>query len=103
MREFSSKISLLLNELVRSSNLSMQLHIQSADRFLIRNINQSVLMNLIRAHSPVSRPQLATLSGLSHVTVLKITNNLIERDLILEKEYAEIDRRAQGWIAGNQP
>jgi len=67
----------------------MQLHIQSADRFLIRNINQSVLMNLIRSHSPVSRPQLATLSGLSHVTVLKITNNLIERDLILEKEYAE--------------
>jgi predicted NBD/HSP70 family sugar kinase len=67
----------------------MQLHIQSADRFLIRNINQSVLMNLIRAHSPVSRPQLATQSGLSHVTVLKITNNLIERDLILEKEYAE--------------
>ena len=67
----------------------MQHHIQSADRFLIRNINQSVLMNLIRAHSPVSRPQLATLSGLSQVTVLKITNTLIERGLVLENEYAE--------------
>src|SRR5438034_984080 len=90
MQKFSSKISLLLNKLMRSGNLSMQLHIQSADRFLIRNINQCVLMNLIRAHSPVSRPQLATLSGLSHVTVLKITNNLFERDLIQKKKkYAE--------------
>jgi N-acetylglucosamine repressor len=67
----------------------MQHHMQSADRLLIRNINQSVLMNLIRAHSPISRPQLATQSVLSQVTVLKITNNLIERDLVLEKEYAE--------------
>jgi N-acetylglucosamine repressor len=67
----------------------MQKHIQTADRFLIRNINQSVLLNLIRAHSPISRPQLATLSGLSQVTVLKITNTLIERDLVLENEYAE--------------
>src|SRR5207248_8239297 len=85
---YSSKISLLLNEIVRSGDSSMQHHIQSADRFLIRNINQSVLLNLIRAHSPVSRPQLATLSGLSQVTVLKITNTLIERDLVLENEYA---------------
>ncbi|MFL5588749.1 MAG: ROK family protein, partial [Ktedonobacteraceae bacterium] len=67
----------------------MQPQIKSADRFLIRNINQSILLNLIRAHAPISRPQLATLSGLSQVTVIKITNNLIERHLILEKEYAE--------------
>jgi len=67
----------------------MQQQIKSADRFLIRNINQSVLLNLIRAHAPISRPQLATLSGLSQVTVIKITNNLIDRQLILEKEYAE--------------
>ncbi len=67
----------------------MQQKIKSADRFLIRSINQSILLNLIRAHAPISRPQLATLSGLSQVTVIKITNNLIDRQLILEKEYAE--------------
>src|SRR6266700_3102959 len=67
----------------------MQSQIKSADRFLIRSINQSILLNLIRGHTPISRPQLATLSGLSQVTVIKITNNLIERHLILEKEYAE--------------
>ncbi len=64
-------------------------HIKSADRFLIRNINQSILLNLIRANTPISRPQLATLSGLSQVTIIKITNNLIDRHLIVEKEYAE--------------
>src|ERR1700686_3535695 len=68
---------------------SMQQQTQSADRFLIRNINQSVLLNLIRAHAPISPPRLAALSGLSQVTVIKITNNLIDRHLVLEKEYAE--------------
>src|SRR2546422_3268434 len=67
----------------------MQQQIQSADRFLIRSINQSNLLNLIRAYAPISRPQLATLSGLSQVTVIKITNHLIDRHLVLEKEYAE--------------
>lgn len=62
---------------------------KTADRFLIRSINQSLLLNLIRAHAPISRPQLATLSGLSQVTVIKIMNNLIERQFIVEKEYAE--------------
>src|ERR1700694_769192 len=68
---------------------SMQRQTQSADRFLIRNINQSMLLNLIRANAPISRPQLAALSGLSQVTVIKITNNLIDLHLILEKEHAE--------------
>src|SRR3989442_6572188 len=67
----------------------MQQQQRPADRFLIRSINQSNLLNLIRAPSPISRPQLATLSGLSQVTVIKITSNLIDRHLILEKEYAE--------------
>jgi N-acetylglucosamine repressor len=67
----------------------MEQQIKSADRLLIRGINQSILLNLIRAHGTISRPQLATLSGLSQVTVIKITNNLIDRRLVVEKEYAE--------------
>lgn len=67
----------------------MQQNLLSADRFLIRGINQSTLLNLIRTEGPISRPQLAALSGLSLVTVIKITAGLLERKLILEKEYAE--------------
>jgi N-acetylglucosamine repressor len=67
----------------------MPQQIKSADRFLIRSINQSILLNLVRGHAPISRPQLAMLSGLSQATVIKITNNLIDRHMILEEEYAE--------------
>ncbi len=67
----------------------MQQHVLSADRVLIRGINQSTLLNLIRTEAPVSRPQLATLSGLSLVTVIKITSKLLERNLLLEKDFAE--------------
>src|SRR6267142_5752592 len=67
----------------------MQQNQQPADRFLIRGINQSTLLNLIRTHAPISRPQLATLSGLSLVTVVKIIAGLLERRLVLEKDYAE--------------
>jgi predicted NBD/HSP70 family sugar kinase len=67
----------------------MQQHLQPADRVLIRGINQSTLLNLIRTEAPISRPQLATLSGLSLVTVIKITANLLERNLIQERDFAE--------------
>lgn len=67
----------------------MQHYLRSADRFLIRGINQSNLLNLIRTEAPVSRPQLAALTGLSLVTVIKITNNLLERNLVVEREHAE--------------
>lgn len=67
----------------------MQQYLLSADRFLIRGINQSALLNLIRTEGPISRPQLAASSGLSLVTVIKITAGLLERHLILEKDYTE--------------
>lgn len=67
----------------------MQQHVQPADRVLIRGINQSTLLNLIRTEAPISRPQLASLSGLSLVTVIKITTSLLERNLILERDFAE--------------
>ncbi len=67
----------------------MQQHLLPADRVLIRGINQSTLLNLVRTEAPISRPQLAALSGLSLVTVIKITTSLLERNLILEKDFAE--------------
>lgn len=67
----------------------MQQRLLPADRVLIRGINQSTLLNLIRTEAPISRPQLANLSGLSLVTVIKITSGLLERGLILERDFAE--------------
>ncbi|HLZ56519.1 MAG TPA: ROK family protein [Ktedonosporobacter sp.] len=60
-----------------------------ADRKLMRDINQNTLLNLIRVHAPVSRPQLAALSGLSMATVLGLTNDLVERRFVQESGPAE--------------
>jgi Transcriptional regulator/sugar kinase len=81
----------------------MQQQVQPADRFLIREINQSNVLNLIRIHAPVSRPQLATLSGLSLVTIAKITGTLIERGLIIERDYAESTGGRRAGLLGINP
>lgn len=60
-----------------------------ADRNLIRAINQNSLLNLIRLHAPISRPQLAELSGLSLATVIGLTGELMERNFVLESGPAE--------------
>ncbi|GHO79795.1 xylose repressor protein [Ktedonobacter sp. SOSP1-85] len=60
-----------------------------ADRKLIRAINQNNLLNLIRLNAPISRPQLAELSGLSLATVIGLTGDLIGRHFVVESGPAE--------------
>ncbi len=59
------------------------------DRKMMRELNQNLLLNLIRIHAPISRPQLKKLSGLSLGTILGITGLLIEQQLVTEKGVAE--------------
>ncbi|HZR39380.1 MAG TPA: ROK family protein [Ktedonobacteraceae bacterium] len=59
------------------------------DRNVMREINQNMLLNLIRTHAPVSRTQLKKLSGLSLGTIVGITSALIERELVVETGVAE--------------
>lgn len=54
-------------------------------RGLMRDINQSLLLNLIQAHSPISRADLARESGLSPATVSGIVNSLLSDGLVTEK------------------
>ncbi|HLF27486.1 MAG TPA: ROK family transcriptional regulator [Anaerolineae bacterium] len=54
-------------------------------RGLIRDINQSLLLNLIQASGPISRADLARRSGLSPATVSGIINILVEDGLVTEK------------------
>lgn len=59
--------------------------IQRADRDLMRGINRSIILNVIKTHGPISRADVAHLTGLSPATVTSITGLLIEEDLIFEK------------------
>lgn len=54
-------------------------------RGLIRDINQSLLLNLIQAGSPISRADLARRSSLSPATVSGIINQLVREGLVTEK------------------
>lgn len=57
-----------------------------ANRVLLRAINRSQVLNTIRTHGPISRADIARVTGLSQATVTTITAELINEGLILEKQ-----------------
>lgn len=56
------------------------------NRDLIRAINRSTVLNIIKASGAISRVEIARKTGLSAATVTGITAELIENELIFEKE-----------------
>jgi predicted NBD/HSP70 family sugar kinase len=50
----------------------------------IRNINQTVLLHLIRERQPISRVEIARITGLRPGTISSIVNRLIRRGVIFE-------------------
>ncbi len=57
---------------------------QPMGRKMMREMNQNMLLNLIRAHAPISRTQLKKISGLSLATIVGMTTALIEQQLVVE-------------------
>lgn len=58
----------------------------SADRNLIRAINRSIVLNAVKNNGPISRTDLAQLTGLSPASISNISAKLIKSGLIFEKE-----------------
>ncbi len=52
---------------------------------LVRNINRSGILNIIRERQPISRIAISKLTGLNKSTVSSIVNELLEQDLIYEE------------------
>src|SRR3990170_8294890 len=63
----------------------MRIH-PTGSRELIRAINRSNVLNSIKTQGPISRIEIARISGLSAATVSGITAQLIESGLVFEKE-----------------
>jgi N-acetylglucosamine repressor len=59
--------------------------IQRGNRDLIRSINRSIILNVIKSQVEVSRASIAQKTGLSPATVTGITSRLIDEGLIFEK------------------
>jgi len=58
--------------------------VRTGRRDLLRDLNQTLVLNLVREHGPVSRADLARLAGLSPSTVTDITAQLVAEGWLLE-------------------
>jgi glucokinase-like ROK family protein len=56
------------------------------NRDLIRAINRSSVLNVIKNYGPIARVEIARRTGLSPATISGITGELIRKNLVLEKE-----------------
>ena len=56
------------------------------NRDLIRAINRSTILNTIKTHGAIPRAEIARLTGLSPATVSGIATELIQENLVFEKE-----------------
>ena len=52
---------------------------------VLRNVNRGVILNIIRVMQPISRIQIAKMTGLNKSTVSSIVSDLLVEDLIYEK------------------
>jgi glucokinase-like ROK family protein len=57
---------------------------QTGDLNLVKKINTSIVLEHIRSHSPISRAQIAEVTGLTKATVSSLVNELISSDLVHE-------------------
>src|SRR6516165_1736874 len=66
--------------------------IQGASSEMARDINRRLLLNLIRTRHPISRADLARLSGLQRSTVSLIVEQLIDEHWVLEGPTGRLPR-----------
>lgn len=59
---------------------------RNADQEIIGRVNKSLVLNTLRLRSPVSRAEVADLTGLNRSTVSNIVNSLIGEGLVWEQE-----------------
>ena len=59
-------------------------HARTGDQALIREINLSIILNVLRDRSPLSRAALAVATGLNKTTVSSLVQQLIDANLVSE-------------------
>ncbi|MGZ9585232.1 ROK family protein [Paenibacillus marinisediminis] len=56
----------------------------TGDQALVKKINTALILDTIRLHAPISRADVAEMTGLNKATVSKLVNDLIENQLVSE-------------------
>jgi predicted NBD/HSP70 family sugar kinase len=62
------------------------MQLRSGNRQLIREINKSLVLSIVRNHAPISRTDISQMANLSLAAVSDITGELISQGLIYEQE-----------------
>ena len=57
--------------------------------YLMKQLNRSAILSLLRERGPLSRSEIAKLLNVSPSTVTRIVNQLIKEELLCEDETAE--------------
>ena len=65
---------------------------QGASSEVVRDINRRIVLNLIRTRHPISRADLARVSGLQRSTISLIVEQLIEENWVLEGPTGRLPR-----------
>ncbi|SFU45475.1 ROK family transcriptional regulator [Alicyclobacillus macrosporangiidus] len=68
---------------------------RTGDQAFIKALNRSIVLNLIRTQSPISRTQIAKITGLNKATVSALVDELIQDNLVQEvgHGHARVGRR----------
>src|SRR5271169_7199846 len=66
--------------------------IQGASSEVIRDINRRIVLNLIRTRQPISRADLARVSGLQRSTISLIVEALVEENWVIEGPTGRLPR-----------
>src|SRR5215470_5085172 len=66
--------------------------VQIVSSEVVRDINRRIVLNLIRTRQPISRADLARLSGLQRSTISLIVEELVEESWVLEGPTGRLPR-----------
>src|SRR2546429_3460476 len=65
---------------------------QTASSEVVRDINRRIVLNLIRTRQPISRADLARVSGLQRSTISLIVEELVDENWVLEGPTGRLPR-----------
>src|SRR5438132_13541239 len=69
-----------------------KMRIQGASSEVVRDINRRIVLHLIRKRHPISRADLARISGLQRSTISLIVEQLVEENWVLEGPTGRLPR-----------
>src|SRR6266567_229315 len=65
---------------------------QTASSEVVRDINRRIVLNLIRTRQPISRADLARVSGMQRSTISLIVEELVNEDWVIEGPTGRLQR-----------